>query len=272
MNKARIETKSSVRRQLLFWWILFVVFQSAERLFLLKEAVDAESPSAAMLIQTLLVGLRGDFIVATIALALAAIVGYPACKKEPQLAQATNVDGTRLLLESRSKDQRFLYASTGSIYGKVPDYVCNENTPRAPITLYGETKAAAEQMVLDAGNGVSYRYATAFGVTAWAWHLGLQTATLAFSTGLFLFVYKVAPSRRIGWRTALVAALFTAVAFELAKRLFALYVVRFATFDRLASDANVVGFFLFLLWGYYTCYVFLLGGEVAETYLMGHGQ
>jgi phosphoglycerol transferase MdoB-like AlkP superfamily enzyme len=75
MNKARIETKSSVRRQLLFWWILFVVFQSAERLFLLKEAVDAESPSAAMLIQTLLVGLRGDFIVATIALALAAIVG-----------------------------------------------------------------------------------------------------------------------------------------------------------------------------------------------------
>lgn len=96
---------------------------------------------------------------------LAAIVGYPACKKEPQLAQATNVDGTRLLLESRSKDQRFLYASTGSIYGKVPDYVCNENTPRAPITLYGETKAAAEQMVLDAGNGVSYRYATAFGVS-----------------------------------------------------------------------------------------------------------
>jgi membrane protein len=79
-------------------------------------------------------------------------------------------------------------------------------------------------------------------------------------------VYKVAPSRRIGWRTALVAAAFTAVAFEIAKRLFALYVARFATFDRLASDANVVGFFLFLLWVYYTCYVFLLGGEVAETY------
>jgi nucleoside-diphosphate-sugar epimerase len=96
---------------------------------------------------------------------LAAIVGYPACKKEPQLAQATNVDGTRTLLRLRKADQKLLYASTGSIYGSVPDYVCNETTPRAPITLYGETKAAAEQMALDSGNAVAYRFATAFGVS-----------------------------------------------------------------------------------------------------------
>jgi nucleoside-diphosphate-sugar epimerase len=96
---------------------------------------------------------------------LAAIVGYPACKKEPQLAQATNVEGTRTLLRHRRPDQRVLFASTGSIYGSVPDYVCNENTPRAPITLYGETKAQAEQMVLDSGNSVAYRFATAFGVS-----------------------------------------------------------------------------------------------------------
>ncbi|WP_165247893.1 NAD-dependent epimerase/dehydratase family protein [Paludisphaera soli] len=96
---------------------------------------------------------------------LAAIVGYPACKKEPQLAQAINVEGTRNLLSARNKDTRFLFASTGSIYGSIPDYVCNEDTPRAPITLYGETKATAEEMVQKAGNGVSYRFATAFGVS-----------------------------------------------------------------------------------------------------------
>ena len=96
---------------------------------------------------------------------LAAIVGYPACKKEPQVAQTTNVEGTRTLLSLRKPDQKFVFASTGSIYGSIPDYVCNEQSPRAPITLYGETKAQAEQMVLDAGNSVAYRYATAFGVS-----------------------------------------------------------------------------------------------------------
>lgn len=96
---------------------------------------------------------------------LAAIVGYPACKKEPQVAQSTNVDGTMNLLRLRRRDQKILFASTGSIYGSIPDYICNEDTPRAPITLYGETKAKAEEAILDAGNSVAYRFATAFGVS-----------------------------------------------------------------------------------------------------------
>src|SRR3989454_4500662 len=74
------------------------------------------------------------------------------------------------------------------------------------------------------------------------------------------------PSRRIPWRTALPISVFCALAFEVAKRLYTLYLSRFVTFDRVASDANFVAFFLFLLWVYYTAYVFLLGGEVAETY------
>lgn len=93
-----------------------------------------------------------------------------------------------------------------------------------------------------------------------------QAGSLVFSTLLFFVIFKFLPSRRIYWRTSLVASLFCAVAFEVAKRLYALYVARFVTFDQLASDANLIGFLLFVLWIYYTAYVFLLGGEVAETY------
>jgi len=91
-------------------------------------------------------------------------------------------------------------------------------------------------------------------------------ASLLFSMLLFFIIFKFLPSRRIYWRTSLVASLFCAVAFELAKRLYALYVARFVTFDKVATDANLVAFLLFILWIYYTAYVFLLGGEVAETY------
>ena len=93
-----------------------------------------------------------------------------------------------------------------------------------------------------------------------------QLGTLVFSTMLFFVIFKYLPSRRIYWRTSLVASLFCAVAFEVAKRAYALYVARFVTFDRVASDANLIGVLLFILWIYYTAYVFLLGGEVAETY------
>jgi nucleoside-diphosphate-sugar epimerase len=96
---------------------------------------------------------------------LAAVVGYPACKKDPDLAYATNVGGTRNILAARRPGQRLILASTGSVYGAVPDYLCNEDTPRAPITLYGETKAEAERLVLDAGDAVALRYATAFGAS-----------------------------------------------------------------------------------------------------------
>lgn len=91
-------------------------------------------------------------------------------------------------------------------------------------------------------------------------------ASLLFSTSLFYVIFKYLPSRRIYWRTSVVASLFCAVTFEIAKRLYALYVTRFVTLDRVASDANLVAFLLFVLWIYYTAYMFLLGGEVAETY------
>jgi nucleoside-diphosphate-sugar epimerase len=96
---------------------------------------------------------------------LAAIVGYPACKRDPRLAQEVNLGGTRLLDRLRSKDQPVLFASTGSNYGAVVGSLCTEDTPLNPLSEYGVTKTAAERHLLDAGNVVCYRFATAFGVS-----------------------------------------------------------------------------------------------------------
>jgi membrane protein len=100
----------------------------------------------------------------------------------------------------------------------------------------------------------------------WLWRFSLELTSFALGVALFFVIFKFLPSRRIVWRTALVAAVFCSLGFEVAKRLYALYVTRFATLDRVASDANIVALFLFLLWVYYTAYLFLLGGEVAEMY------
>ena len=95
---------------------------------------------------------------------LAAIVGYPACDGDPDNAWTTNVHGTELLLKLRHNDQKVVFASTGSVYGAVPDALCTEETAPDPLTLYGRAKAAAEASTQEAGNAVSFRFATAFGV------------------------------------------------------------------------------------------------------------
>ncbi len=94
---------------------------------------------------------------------LAALVGYPLCKKMPREAVEVNVDGTVNVLDLMPKDARLLYGSTGSNYGEVVG-ICTEDTPLNPLSLYGETKTRAEELCHERGNCVSMRFATAFGI------------------------------------------------------------------------------------------------------------
>ncbi len=101
---------------------------------------------------------------ADIIIHLAAIVGYPACRSNPELAQSVNVDGTRNLVKVSSNNQLLIYASTGSNYGAVED-ICTEETPLHPLSLYGQTKTIAEKMLMEERNTIGWRFATAFGVS-----------------------------------------------------------------------------------------------------------
>ena len=95
---------------------------------------------------------------------LAALVGFPVCRLNPQLAREINVDGTVNLIDSCTDEQVIFYGSTGSNYGAVTD-ICTEETPLHPLSLYGETKTKAEKLLMERGNTIAYRFATAFGVS-----------------------------------------------------------------------------------------------------------
>ncbi len=96
---------------------------------------------------------------------LAAIVGAPACKKDSRLAEEVNYQGTVNINNTRDVSQKLLYASTGSVYGKVEN-ICTEDLTPKPLSTYGETKLRAEQEVMGKGNAIAYRFATAFGLSS----------------------------------------------------------------------------------------------------------
>lgn len=97
---------------------------------------------------------------------LAALVGAPLCREDAIAATTTNRDAVIQLTKRVSKQQYIIYPTTNSGYGiGQANHFCTEETPLNPISLYGITKVEAEQAVLEAGNGVSFRLATVFGLS-----------------------------------------------------------------------------------------------------------
>ncbi len=97
---------------------------------------------------------------------LAALVGAPACDRDPIFATSVNLDAIKLLLRLRSKNQLVVYPTTNSGYGaSTGQQHCTEESPLEPISLYGRTKVDAEKAVLDAGNSITLRLATVFGMS-----------------------------------------------------------------------------------------------------------
>jgi nucleoside-diphosphate-sugar epimerase len=97
---------------------------------------------------------------------LAAVVGAPACNLHPQDSKSINVGAIRLINKLRSGEQKILFPVTNSGYGIGESGVlCTEKSPLRPISHYGRQKVEAEKILMDKGNVIAFRLATAFGVS-----------------------------------------------------------------------------------------------------------
>jgi len=97
---------------------------------------------------------------------LACLTGAPLCDKDPIGARTTNLEAIKILLKIRSKDQRIIFPTTNSGYGVGHEGIyCTEETPLNPISLYGRLKVETEKTVLEAGNSITLRLATVFGIS-----------------------------------------------------------------------------------------------------------
>jgi nucleoside-diphosphate-sugar epimerase len=103
---------------------------------------------------------------------LAAIVGDPACARDPDLAQAVNVDASKALADEAAAAgvERFVMASTCSNYGRMadPTVPIDETGVLAPVSLYAEQKVAVERHLLTLDPPpfavTCLRFATVYGV------------------------------------------------------------------------------------------------------------
>ena len=102
---------------------------------------------------------------------LAAIVGDPACARQPELARAVNHEATTALVDEAKAAgvERFIMASTCSNYGKLSgNDLATEEFDLHPVSLYAETKVAAELEVLSRNGTLApccLRFATVFGTS-----------------------------------------------------------------------------------------------------------
>jgi lipopolysaccharide/colanic/teichoic acid biosynthesis glycosyltransferase/nucleoside-diphosphate-sugar epimerase len=134
-------------------------------------------------LRTMTLAARGTHAV----IALAALVGDPACEVDPDETMSINLEATRLLMEvcQTTKVQRLVFASSCSVYGANSELVLNEGSWLNPVSLYARTRIESEQMLLrrrDSLSTVILRLATVFG---WSTRMRLDLLVNTFTAHAF---------------------------------------------------------------------------------------
>ncbi|MBC8458592.1 MAG: NAD-dependent epimerase/dehydratase family protein [Deltaproteobacteria bacterium] len=103
-------------------------------------------------------------------IALAAIVGDPACGLDAEETLNLNYESTKILLEACEfyDVERLIFASSCSIYGASDDIMLTEESPINPVSLYARTRVYSEEHILQNSKNVApviLRLSTIFGLS-----------------------------------------------------------------------------------------------------------
>ncbi len=126
-------------------------------------------------------GLNPDTVIHT-----AAMTSPDLCEKNPRMAHAVNVEGTREVAQwAEARGARMIYFSTDLVFDGKQGWYREEDTP-GPLNLYGRTKLEGEEQVLQiCTRWVIVRMALSYGETRGAggdWTLSMRRALDAGKT------------------------------------------------------------------------------------------
>lgn len=158
----------------------------------------------------------------------------------------------------RPRHRHFL---VGFVFGKARDLMMVGMT----IVLFLVSTAISTGLALAQAWGQERIPALAFWVST-VGQMVAQGLAFVFIVLFFLLLYRFGSVRRMRFQAVVVASLFAALAFELARRLYAFYITNIAVWNVAARDAGLGVIVLFVIWVYYSSLVFLFGGVVAETW------
>lgn len=103
---------------------------------------------------------------ADVVIPLAAIVGAPACDRDPSAAKTINRDSILWLFNQLSPNQRVIMPTTNSAYGSGDEKnFCDETSPLNPLSIYARDKVTVESALMELPNATSFRLATVFGIS-----------------------------------------------------------------------------------------------------------
>ncbi|HEX3152241.1 MAG TPA: YihY/virulence factor BrkB family protein [Gemmataceae bacterium] len=103
----------------------------------------------------------------------------------------------------------------------------------------------------------------------WGLRIANQALSLALTTGLFAFIFKVLPHQRVSWSDVWHGAIVTAVLFTIGKYLIGLYFGYAAPGSAYGAAGSFV---VLLIWVYYSTQILLFGAEFTQVFAHRHGS